>query len=237
MTYIRVFALAILLAACAIRVGGPRPEHYQALGVSSGQSAPQEIADRILEAQANVVLLTGPADTAWFAGVAEATRLELSGPGLAGDLGLAFLAGAPVGDTTVVLSLAGGGETVVHDALYEVDRYRNLNLLVFRLESPADVRPAVRAVLGYVATDVMHNAAVLLGVNVPDTVAGDSVAALLKPAFRDVLECLPGETQNTEDQRLGMRLFYGPELRLRCDEASIVEGQTPSVFARLVMPN
>src|SRR5690606_39112688 len=100
-------------------------------------------------------------------------KLTLSGPGVAGSVAFGFLAGEAVGDTTIVLPLEGGGEVALHDALYIVGAGRYLDLLAARFSPDADVREAVRALLNYIATDVMPQAAVVLAVNAPDPAAAE----------------------------------------------------------------
>jgi hypothetical protein len=149
-------------------------------------------------------------------------------------MSLAFLAGKPVGDTTLALPLEGGGSVVVHDALYRVDKRRHLDLLALRIQSNAEVRPAVQALLRYVATDVMSDAAVVLAIDVPDAATGESVAALLDPAFLDARTCLPEELRGGA-QVSGMRLFYGPEARLRCESARLLGDKSAPVVANLIV--
>ncbi len=227
--------IAVALAGCAVRLGGPKPVEYRTLAFNVGaQAVPAEVAGWIRRADANLVLLAAAADSAWFGEVARQSRLTLSGPGTAGPVSFAFLAGNPVGDTTVVLPLAGGGAVGVHDALYEVDKERYLDLLAVRIPSAAGSREAVKALLEYVATDVMPDAAVVLAVDVPDAAAGDSVAALLDPAFRDARSCLPAGAGGGAGAAWGMRLFFGPEAKLRCEEARPL-GEEGPLLARLIL--
>jgi hypothetical protein len=227
--------VATLAAGCAVRLGGPGPVEYRTVALSSAAEAPAaQVAGYIRESGANVVLLAAPADSAWFAEVARSAKLSLSGPGKAGGVSLAFLAGKPVGDTTLALPLEGGGSVVVHDALYRVDKRRHLDLLALRIRSAAEVRPAVQALLRYVATDVMSDAAVVLAIDVPDAATGESVAALLDPAFLDARTCLPEELRGGA-QVSGMRLFYGPEARLRCESARLLGDKSAPVVANLIV--
>jgi hypothetical protein len=197
---------------------------------------PDQVAQYIRQAGANLVLLAAEADSAWFAEVARQSRLTLSGPGDAGGVALAFLAGAPVGDTTVALPLETGGSVVLHDALYRVDKQRYLDLMALRVGSAAEVRPVVQALLKYVATDVMSTAAVVLAIDVPDAATGTALAALLEPAFRDARSCLPGaERERVAEPGAGMRLFYGPEARLRCESARHVGDGGLPVVAQLII--
>lgn len=231
-------ALALGTAAgCAVRLGGPKPETYRtlALAVDGGESA-ADVAARIRRAGADVVLVSSPADHAWFEELARETSLVLSGPGDAGPVRLAFLGGTAIGDTTIALPIDGGGQVVVHDALYRVDKHRYLDLMALRIGPDTDLRGAVRALLAYVATDVMHTAAVALAVEVPDAAAGDSVSMLLRPAFTDTRGCLESGGDGSADPPAPrMRLFYGPGLRIRCEGARLLDGSSSMIMGRLVV--
>lgn len=229
-------AVLALLTGCAVRLGGPSPVEYRTVAVSTaGGVSPAEVARWIREVDANVVLLSATADSAWFGDVARETRMTLSGPGRAGEASLAFLAGVAVGDTTVALALESGGEIVLHDALYQIDDYRFLDLIALRAEPGESPRDIVRALLGYVATDVMPNAATLLAVDVADAAVGDSIAALLSPAFLDAQACLPGSATAGAGASPRMRLFYGPQARVHCSEARVLDGGSGPVVAHIVV--
>ena len=228
-------ALVLVVGGCAVRLGGPGPVEYRTVALSAaGGATPAQIAAYLKETGANVVLLAAPADSAWFAEVARRVELKLSGPGSAGQTAFAFLATEPVGDTTVVLGLPDGGELVVHDALYRVDKNRYLDLLATHIGSADSSLESIRALLRYVATDVMTRAAVVLAIEVPDAETGDRVAQLLEPAFLDARECLP-ESARAAASGPGMRLFYGPEARLRCESARVLEGDAVTMLARLIV--
>lgn len=232
--------VSLAAAACAVRIGGPDAVAYRTFALDvAGTPAASAVAERIRGAGADVVFLSAEADSAWFGQVAGQTQLQLSGPSKVGPTALAFLAGSPVGDTTIALPVPGEQPLIVHDALYEVDDERYLDLLAVRVESATRARSALHAFLEYVATDVYPEAAVVVAVDVPDVPVGDSVAALLRPAFREAQDCIAGESTDNGPPLLpapvGMRLFYGPELRIRCEEARIVEGEPAAVFARLVV--
>lgn len=229
-------ALALLvLGGCAVRLGGPGPVEYRTVALSTGAGTqPGQVAAYIREANANLVLLAAYGDSAWFAEVARQSKLTLSGPGDAGGISLAFLATAPLGDTTVALPLADGGSLVVHDALYKVDKYRFLDLMALRVGSVAEARPAAQALLRYVATDVASDAAVVFAIDVPDNETGDALAAMLEPAFLDARACLP-DLVRANAARPGMRLFYGPEARLRCESAHMLGAGDAPVVVQLII--
>ncbi|MFW6079423.1 MAG: hypothetical protein ACODAE_07380 [Gemmatimonadota bacterium] len=240
-------AIGVVTAACAIRLGGPAPVEYRVLALDAGERAvPEEVARRIRDADANVVLLGAEGDTAWFAGAARAADLTLSGPGIREGRGLAFLATEPLGDTTVALPIGddpAGPSILVHDALYEVDDDRFLDLLAVRLRPGQDVDAAIQALLRYIATDVMQQAAVALAVDVPDAGSAARAAHLLEPAFMDARDCIPdagedgGEDDASSSSRAppGMLLFYGPELRMRCERAEQRREAGNPIVANLVV--
>lgn len=232
--------VAVLVAGCAVRLGGPKPIEYRAIALQTGpESSPAEVARWIRQADANLVLLEAPGDSAWFDEVARQVKLTLSGPGVAGSVAFGFLAGEAVGDTTIVLPLEGGGEVALHDALYIVGAGRYLDLLAARFSPDADVREAVRALLNYIATDVMPQAAVVLAVNAPDPAAAEQVSMLLRPVFSDASNCRSRGRGSANASGNGleqsrMRLYYGPDTLLRCSSARPLGAGGPLV-ARLVL--
>lgn len=243
---VAAFVSVLLVVGCAVRLGGPKPVEHRTLGwVALPGAAPAEVASRIRGTMADVVLLAGPADSAWLAEVARHAALEPSGPGNAGSVGLAFLTaatltdtleGKPVGDTTVALPVGDDGHLVVHDALYRLGKGRWLDLMAVRIDPALDLRASVRALLQYVATDVMPDAAVILGIEVPDTAAGDSIAALLRPAFFDALDCrVRAGKPETQRPPVRMRLFYGPEVQIDCRDVEFLEDDGNPLLARFVI--
>jgi len=228
---------SLAATACAVRLGGPKPLTYRTLAIAAEESeTPAAIAERIRAADADYVLISAPADSAWFAEVASLARLTLSGPGNAGSVSLAFLGSEPLGDTTIALPVSGGRPLIVHDALYKVDDYRFLDLLAVRIEPGTPIRPAVRALTSYIATDVMSNAAVAMAIDAPDAEAGDSIAALLRPLFSDARVCLPRAANGQPPRaRVRVHLFHGPEARIGCEGASVLESGIPALVARLIV--
>lgn len=225
---------ALALAACAAGLGRVPDIEVSTVAVRATQgAAASDVAARLMDAGARFALVASPADSAWFAEVAGATSMNLSGPADAGDLRIGFLGDEPAGDTTVVLSW-DGGSLVVRDALYEVREDRFLDLLAFRVADGASARAATAALVQYMATDVMNSAAVVMAVAVPSAAVGDSVARFLSPAYFDALRCEPGLAAPSE--RAGLRLFYGPEARVYCRSATAEAGSTGDmVRAELVL--
>ena len=215
-----MLGMAALMAGCALRVGGPAPENRRtvAMKLSSGQNA-DSAAARIRALGADVVLLSVPADSAWLARAAYVAGYSLSSS--TDDGGFAFLTRvAALGDSTVALAVEGADSLVVHDALYEIDKERHLDLLAFRMESGAPVQPTIKALLLYIATDVIGDAAVALMVDAPNAATADSVAALLTPAFTDAANCV--DDDDADAPSTSLRLFYGPQTRTECRSARIV---------------
>ena len=212
-------ALTILTlgtAACAANMGGPRdvPLSTVALRVDQGVTAEQAAA-ALLEANARVALVAAPADSAWFGAVAGATGLHLSGPG-GGPLSLALMGMEPLGDTVIDLTFEDGTVTVV-DALYELDDDHYLDLMAFEVGSDDAIQPLVTRMLRYIATDVDPSAGVVLAIAVPDVATGDSIARLLSPGYFDARRCANGTAAASNGS---IRLFYGPEARMWCRDAS-----------------
>lgn len=224
-----LLALTLFMAGCAVGMRGVKSIPVTAVALRPAPDVgPEAVGAALVESEADVAFVTGAVDSAWLASVAGIAELTVSGPAVVGDVRLAFLGGEPVGDTTIVLSHDQGALTV-HDALYEVDDDRYLDLLVFRVDDVATARPAIAALLRYMATDVMNSAAVVMAVEVGSAAAGDSVGRFLSPAYFDALRCEPGLA--TPSERAGIRLFYGPEARVYC-RAAAVDGRAIGDWVR-----
>lgn len=222
--------VGLAVTACSMNMGGPKDIAVPTTAVRAAPgSSAADVASAIGGSRAAFVM--GPTDSAWYAGVADAAGLTLSGPLRSGDIGLSFMAMKPVGDTVVELRYAGGQFQVL-DALYDLGKKRYLDLLSFRVDHADHARAIVASLLEYVATDVDPTAAVAMAVAVPSPVVGDSVARMLTPGFFDALKC--GDPTRPESSN-GMRLFYGPEARLYCRSASTEQAAVGTVVhARLV---
>jgi hypothetical protein len=226
--------LSALLTACAVRLGGGGPQAYTAIALkATGDTGAADVGQRLRAAGADVVLLSSERDSAWFAEVATSAGLELSGPGETSGRGFAFLSRLEVlGDTSLVLNVDGGGSVHMHDALYRVTGGRYLNLMMVRLDAP-DLRAAVRALLLYVASDVMANAAVLLAVDAATPALADSAAILMRAHYTPAVECADdgGELAAAGS----IRLLYGPVARLTCRSARLLPGAPPAIQADVVV--
>lgn len=217
-----VMGLAALTAGCALRLGGPAPENRRTVAMTIGAGLPADSAAAQIRARdADVVLLSTPADSAWLARAAYVAGYSLSASTSNANGSFAFLTRtAALGDSTVTLAVEGADSLVVHDALYEVDEERFLDLMAFRMERGAAVQPTIRALLLYVATDVIGNASVAILVDAVDAATADSVAALLSPAFTDARMCV--DEDDAAAPRTALRLFYGPQTLMECRNARFV---------------
>jgi hypothetical protein len=208
---------AIAVAACASTMGAPREIETPTVALRVDPDATAaDIVAALRDARARAVFLTADRDDAWFAGVAAATGLHVTGPATFGPMRTAFLAPEALGDTIYRLPYEGGAITLL-DALYEVDEDRFLDLMAFRIQAGDAVRPIMTALLEYVATDVGNDAALVMAVTVPDEAVGDSVARMLSPAYSDARRCGAEATTPPAGERT--RLFYGPSARMFCTTA------------------
>jgi len=234
----RFAALLPLLAACSVRLGGSKPETYRALALEvPGTAAAADVARVVRETNANIVLLAAPQDSTWFADVSRDTNLALSGPGRTEPLGKAFLTNLKIlGDTSIVLGVSDGSRMHMHDALYEIEENRHIDLMLVGVSERSDLRAAVRTLLGYIATDVGPNAAVLMAIDAPSSQASDSIAKLLRAAYTSAHECAAGGTPGTVAVADGsLQLFYGPSARARCRSAQLLADPGSPIFAELLV--
>lgn len=231
--FILAFA-AVSVSACAVRLGGPSPENYAAIAIEAPADAePAAVADMITAAGANIVLLTAPRDSAWFGDVATQTGLELSGPGSTETPAKAFLTRLEIlGDTSIVLGVGDGSRMHMHDALYQIDENRLLDLMLIGVSDSSDLREAARTLLAYIATDVGANAAIVMAIDAHSSQAADSLATLLRAAYVTADECA-GDAGSSSGSTV--RLYYGPSARVRCSAARRVSGDGSPVLAELIV--
>lgn len=231
MRHVALTLLTIAAAGCAAGMGGPKDVALStvALRVDPGTSAAAAAA-ALDEVDARIALVAAEADSAWFASVAGAAGLHLSGPA-GGGLSLALMAMEPVGDTVIDLAYEGGSIAMV-DALYELDDEHYLDLMAFEIGAGDAVQPLVTRLLRYIATDVPPSAGVILAIAVPDAATGDQIARLLSPGLFDASRC---EGKGAEGSG-SIRLFYGPEARVRCGDAAAgrIGGGMIRIHAELV---
>jgi hypothetical protein len=232
---ITVVVIAMLVAACAARTKGEADLSHEkdtiALRVANESS--EQIAQLIKDQGVEVAIISSNKDSAWFADVATRAGLKSSRPGRAGNSVFAFIGPTAIGDTTLSLKVAGGGEIRVHDALYRIDKNRRLDLLAVKVEPGVNLTESMKSLLQYVSTDVMANAAVILAIEPPNPIVGDSIAVLIRPVYADAWECTRAGRDRTQNRELPIRLFYGPGVRIRCKGADRLDAGGGSLLARL----
>jgi hypothetical protein len=189
------------------------------------------VAQRIRGAGAEIALVAAERqDSAWFAYVAWQAGLALSGPGATTGRGYAFMTNLEIlGDTTMVLPVEGGGELHMHDALYKIDEYRNIDLMIVRLVD-AEIRAGVRTLLNYLATDVPADAPLLLALDGPTPAFADSAAVMMRATAGTAAACRGDDDAAATP---AVRLLYGPSARIRCLSARTLPGEIPGIVARL----
>jgi hypothetical protein len=206
--------VSLLAAACAVRLGGGGPREFEVIAFRAEAAADPTQVAALIGGGSDIVLLSADADSAWFASVASAAGLGLSGPGTSGPIGLAFLTDLEiVGDTSLVLDVPGGGVVHLQDALYRLDGSRYIDLMAARVDAP-DLRAAVRRLLDYIAYDVMAHVPVLLAVDGATPQAADSVATLMRAYYSSDVDCR--ETAIVAGTAQPVRLLYGPSARITC---------------------
>jgi hypothetical protein len=229
-----LFLGTLAVGACAARLGGGGPQEYEVLAFrAAANAAPADVAGRIGAANGDIVLLSADRDSAWFAAVAAATGMGLSGPGATGAIGMAFLARLEVvGDTSLVLEVPGGGSVHMHDALYRVNKDRFVDLMSVRFDAP-DLRAAVRRLLDYIATDVGADVPVLLAVDGATPQMADSAAILMRAYYNSDTDCR--ESTIPAGTVLPLRLLYGPSALAACRSSRLLPGAAPGVAARVTV--
>lgn len=226
-----VAAAAVTIGACALRTGRAAPETFRiALATTPVAPAAARMGEWVRALDAHIAFVATRADSAWFAQLSGAASMAASGPSATG----AILAWAAVGDTTLQLD-ADGAALVVQDALYETARGRMLDLMLVEVDSGADPRAATRALMTYVATDVMHDAIVMLALRAPDRASADSIGVLLQPAFGSVARCDDQHDLIAGVPSGALRLYYRPAVRVRCDAVRGFDSPFPALLARVVL--
>lgn len=222
-----------LVAACAggLGRGGPLQRDAIALKVA-GETSSEQLGDRLRQGGYEFALVSSQRDSAWLAAAATRAGLTMTRPGKVGSSSFAFFGPKPAGDTTHVVAVPGGGQIQLHDALYQIDKYRALDLILARFDSVADLSRGVRALVGYVASDVSGNAGLLLGIEAPNPPAADSIATLLRALYTDAIECANAAAPTAP----AIRLFYGPRARLTCERAEVLNESGGPISAQFALP-
>ena len=229
-----VLSLLAATAGCAGTMGGGSPLVYRAIALNLPTAVPADSVGSIVrQSTADLALVAAPSDSAWFAAAARAANLHLSGPIAAGNTRLGFLAMKPTGDTTVTLKLSGGHNLVLHDALYQPSKHRYVDLMLARADSGTAASEIARSLLTYAASDVMQNAAVIMGMITRPPAVTDSVAALVRAVFVDLRQCADSTAARANTGQI--RVFYGPETNIRCDEARLLPNAGAPVYAHFTI--
>jgi hypothetical protein len=227
-------ALTAGLTACAVRMGGPKPVEYDAAAVRfEAGTTPAAAAEQLKALGVELALIMTPNDSSWVRQVAQLTQRISTRPGRAGDLTLAFLAFKPEGDTTLTLNVASGGRVLLHDALYNIDKERRLDLMAVVIEPGTGAQDAVRSLLQYVATEVMSIAVGVMALQAPNAAVADSVTQLTRAVWADVVECVDPARRSAALAQL--RLLYFPPARVRCQQAQVADNGSPATVARLIV--
>ncbi|HEX6558925.1 MAG TPA: hypothetical protein VF021_05665 [Longimicrobiales bacterium] len=228
--------LAVLVAGCAVRLGGSKPINEDAVALRLAESAtPEQTANMLKQRGVEVAILSSTRDSAWYAAVATAAGMKMTRVGRTGAGTFAFLGPQAIGDTTLTLKVQGGGEVRLHDALYRIDKQRRLDLMAVRIAPEANLRESVRTLLAYFATDVLPNAAVVFAIEPPTPALGDSVSVLMRAAFADAWECTREGRDGARNTELPIRLFYGPSMRVTCEGAERLNEGGGAILAHLVL--
>ena len=225
-----VVAAVAVTSACALRLGGSGPVEYTAIAVDASANAnAQQTGEQIRSVGSDIALIATDRDSVWLASVATAAGLTLSGPSTSSERSLAFLTNLEmIGDTSLVLPVGNSGQLHMHDALFQVDDNRIIDLMLVRPDDGTDLREATRTLLEYIATDVGANAAIVLGVDAHNAQDAAAIATMLRAAFGNAAECAEAQPQS-------LRLLYGPAARLRCSSGREAAGAGSPVVLQLVV--
>lgn len=232
-------ALLVFTGGCARRMnrppsGGPT---WNTLAVRTAPGATAaDVANQVRAAQATLVVLFSPADSAWYAEVAKQTRLVLSRSKKPNQGSIGFLATKPEGDTTIALGVTGNKPLIVHDALYKFDKTHFVDVMGVHVEPGTSARGIVHALLGYIASDVQGDAAIILAVDAPSPALSDSIGLLLRPALLDVRDCFVRRKGDPAPQNPDLILFYGPEARMGCSNGRTLPAPGGPIVARMALP-
>ncbi len=230
---IGVVMVSILAAACATLVGrDPLERDVIALKVSGNPTA-EQFGARLKQGGYEFALVSSDRDSAWLASAAAAAGLQITRPGRAGPSTYVFFGPRPIGDTTHTVPVQGGGQVRLHDALYQADKERIVDLILARFDSVTDLSAASRALMTYVGNDVSNNAALLLAIEAPSPQAGDSIARSLRAYLSETRECPGGDTGASTSS---IRLFFGPATRVRCERAQVLNEAGGPVSAQFLLP-
>ena len=212
---------AMIAAACSgMMMGTPKPVNRDVLitRADANQSA-EQTAQTLMQRGAEFALLSAPRDSAWFADVARRANLTSTRPGKVSGTTYAFMGPKALGDTTLTLTVPGGGVIRMHDALFEIDKNHHLDLMSVQMDSIVNVQRAVARLLEYIAGDVGATASVLFAIEAPTAAIGDSIATLMRPLYTEVYECTAEGRSGAARPPAAARVYFGPIARMRCESA------------------
>lgn len=215
-------AIALTAGACAtIQMTGPKPVKQDAVVMHVDAAAtPDQIAETLTQQGAEYAIISAPAgDSAWFANIATRAEKSATRSGRVNGRVYGFIGPKALGDTTLTLAVPGGGKLNIHDALFEVDKNRRLDLMAVQFDSTVNLQRSITRLLEYVASDVGATVSVLLAIETPTVAMGDSVSVLMRALYTDVFECTAEGKTGASPGDLPIRVFYGPPARTRCDGA------------------
>ena len=238
MKQVRAWGVAVALTVLTgcLHVNGPAPLKRTALVLRLTNETAEQVAAQIKQVGADYVILAGARDTTFFKDVATRALMKSTRSGQAADMRYGFLAvNAPVGDTMISVKVQGGGELRMHDALYKIDKGRQLDIMEARFDASSDIRQVVRALIQYNTTDVSATAEQIIVLHPPTAAAGDSVSVLLRPYLTDAWECTKEGKAQSRNATLPLRVFYGPATRESCDDATLVSNAGGGMVAHLVL--
>jgi hypothetical protein len=231
----KVMLLAVLAGCASTPDSAAYDEGLLLLAERPGADASSAaVADGVVASESDFVILAAERDSAWFAEVAAASGLLMSGPAIEQGLGFAYLASRePLGDTTIAIPVGADGAVVLHDALYELSEGVFLDLIAFRADGASDLHALIQSFLAYMATDVMASAPLVLGIQATDDAVADSLAVLLRPSFQPPAACGAGGANGAE--LADLRLFIGTPAQIACKEVGRPPGEGGGLLARLVL--
>jgi hypothetical protein len=217
---VAVIFVTIIIAGCAVRMGGPSPIRRDAVAwrVPNNLDA-DTVGARIQAGGYEFALIATQRDSAFLARAAWRAGLQMTRPGRIGDTNYVFFGPKAIGDTTHSAPVTGGGYVRLHDALFEIEKNRRVDLIIARFDSVADIRAGVRTLIEYIAKDVSSNVPLLLGFEPTSPQMGDSVSVLVRALLADTRECSGSASAAAAPT---IRLLYGPEARVHCERADVL---------------
>jgi hypothetical protein len=90
----------------------------------------------------------------------------------------------------------------------------------------------VRTLIEYIAKDVSSNVPLVLAFEPSTPQMGDSVSVLVRALLADTRECLGSASSSTPTP---LRLLYGPEARVRCERAEVLNFTGEPVGAQFTL--